>query len=76
MTPAELAHAEAMQVAVRRHCPGMIPILKDLGRNELIEGWRNITGILIEGPPRPRNSITVDIYLENSAALNMNRGAT
>lgn len=76
MTPAEEAHAETMREAVRTHCPEMIAVLKELGRNELIEGWRNVVSVLDVGPPRPLNAIDATEFLSNCEAMNMNkRGA-
>ncbi len=76
MTPAEITRIEEMRAMVHKHCPALVPVIADLHRQELIRGWRDVQSVLVEGPPRPRNCITADIYLENSAAMNMNRGAT
>lgn len=62
MTPAQETHAETMREAVRVHCPEVIPFLKDLGRNELIEGWRNVVAVLDVGPPRPLNAVSMQAY--------------
>lgn len=76
ITAAEASRAEIMREAVRTHCPEMVPILKDLGRNGLIEGWRNVTAVLDVGPPRPVHGIDATVFLENCEAQNMNkRGA-
>lgn len=70
LTAAQEAHAITMRRAVHQHCPELLPVIKDLVQHELIEGWRNVASVLDCGPPRPRNSITADIYLENSKPMN------
>lgn len=63
------AHGQAMAAAVRAHCPDLIPEIRDLHREGLIDGWRNITAILPEGPPRPLNAINAAVWLENSKPM-------
>ncbi len=74
LTPAQRARAAAMRDAVRTHCPDLLPEIRELQQLGLIDGWRNVVSVLVEGPPRPRNSITASVFLENSKALNMTRG--
>ncbi|MDP2398872.1 MAG: hypothetical protein Q8M53_11005 [Burkholderiales bacterium] len=74
LTPAQRAHAENMRAAVHKHCPDLLPQIRELTQLGLIDGWRNVTGVLVEGPPRPRKLVNVAVALENSLALKMTRG--
>lgn len=74
LTHAQREHAEAMRAAVHTHCPDLLPEIRELQQLGLIDGWRNVVSVLVEGPPRPLNSITASVFLDNSKALNMTRG--
>lgn len=69
MTPAQEARTAALRAAVHAHCPELIPVIKDLHQHGLIDGWRNVESVLVEGPPRPLNAVNAAVYLENSKPI-------
>lgn len=43
LSPAAQAHVAETRRLVHKHMPEMIPIIKELAEEGLIDGWRNVT---------------------------------
>jgi hypothetical protein len=68
----ELNELRRMRERVHILLPDAVPFIRELAREGLITGWRNVVYV---GPPRPvTGAIDARMYLANSEALRTKHG--